>query len=74
MALSQFSKIYNCPDIQAALAQCWPLLGQMAPEAALAKMDHWIRLLYAILYEPDFAFDHVYPTRSAHGALAEARA
>jgi hypothetical protein len=68
-AIAQFRKIYDNPDVNLILADCWetyetslnkpPTLDQL-----MEKVETFLIKLYAIIYSETFKFDHVYPTRS----------
>lgn len=69
--LAQFPKIFDNPDVNYILGDCWDIevnqtqLGsQIKWEELLTKMETIIHKLYSIIYDPQFLFDHVYPTRS----------
>lgn len=68
-ALAQFRKIYDSPDVQLVLAECWDAweVDNKSPptiEQLIVKMEDYLLKVYAIVYSEDFSYDHVYPTRS----------
>ncbi|TNV88020.1 hypothetical protein FGO68_gene1522 [Halteria grandinella] len=68
-AIAQFRKIYDSPDVQLIMAECWEaweLDNKQPPtlEQLIVKMEDYILKIYAIVYSEDFHYDHVYPCRS----------
>jgi len=70
-AIAQFRKIYDNPDVNLILADCWDYyettLCKTGPslDQLLQKMEECLIKLYPIIYSEDFHLDHVYPTRSS---------
>ena len=68
-AIAQFRKIFDNPDVNLILADCWENFettapkGQFTIDELLASMEEFLVKTYAIIYCEDFHFDHVYPTR-----------
>ena len=68
-AIAQFRKIFDNPDVNLILADCWENFETTAPKGhftideLLAGMEEFLVKTYAIIYCEDFHFDHVYPTR-----------
>jgi len=62
LTITQFAKVYDCPEFHLALSECWPLI--VKPGEELATLQTFVAKLYALLYKPALAFEHVYTTRS----------
>ena len=66
LVISQFARVFNNPDMLAALAVCWSL-GAKQPakhDDTQARMRTFITRLYPALYDADLHFDAIYPARS----------
>ena len=72
--IAQFRKVFDNPDVNALLGDCWEaevnqklLQNQQSVnfEALMKKMEEFMTKLYSIIYQSDFCFDHVFPTRSS---------
>ena len=71
LVMVQFPKIYNNPDFQSALSACWsniPLVGPdengVVSNAKLMKLDHFVQMIYSVMFEYNVKLDQIYPTRS----------
>ena len=72
LVMVQFPKIYNSPDFQSALSACWSNVffsGQEAngvvSQAKLSKLDHFVQMIYSVMFEYNVKLDQIYPTRSS---------
>lgn len=76
-AIAQFRRLFDSPDINLLLADCWgdtydqvdltpgaKSANAYSWDMLLAKMEDYLIKAYAIAYSQPFHFDHVYPTRS----------
>jgi hypothetical protein len=68
-AIAQFRKIFDNPDVNLILADCWDAnestaLKSTTLDQMMNKVEDSLLKAYAIIYSEAFHFDHVYPTRS----------
>jgi hypothetical protein len=76
-AIAQFRKIFDNPDVNLLLADCWENYESTAPKGQftvdeyLAALEEFLVKTYAIIYCEGFHFDHVYPTRGANSVDSE---
>ena len=61
--LSQFGKIYDNPDLSAAIAEHWTKMSNSDSEKVVT-MKKIVERLYGLINDVEFGFDHVYPSRS----------
>jgi hypothetical protein len=67
-AIAQFRKIFDNPDVNLFLQDCWENFETTTPKCQftidelLAGIEFLLKT-YAIIYCEDFHFDHFYPTR-----------
>jgi len=74
LVISQFGKIYNNPDMLAAIALCWPNRARTEEDASMQSgMKQFVTRLYPMLFDPNLHFDTVYPTRSSDPMLFKRR-
>lgn len=71
LVISQFSRIYDSPDIMEVISECLPhLLTDTTPTEQLVKlMERSVNRIYGLFTVSELKFDSVYPTRSTHGQL-----
>jgi hypothetical protein len=71
-AIAQVRKIFDSPDVNLILADCWEHYESTAPKGQftvdeyLGALEEFLVKTYAIIYCEGFHFDHVYPTRGAN--------
>ena len=76
-AIAQFRKIFDNPDVNLILADCWENYESTAPKGQfnvdeyLVALEEFLVKTYAIIYCEEFHFDHVYPTRGANSVDSE---
>ena len=71
LVMVQFPKIYNSPDFQAALADCWSGVNFVGSDAEvlsdgkLERLNMFVQRAYSVMFEQSVKLDPVYPTRSS---------
>lgn len=71
LVMVQFPKIYNSPDFQAVLADCWSGTSFAGADAGIvsdAKLERlrlFVHRAYSVMFEHNVKLDPVYPTRSS---------
>ena len=69
LVMVQFPKIYNSPDFLSAIADCWPtainLAGNVFSDERHNQLDFFVRMVFALMFEPGVKLDQIYPTRSS---------
>lgn len=69
--IAQFKKIFDNPDVNNIMGECWDIEvtqvqgQQINLEKLLQKLEEFVGKLYSLIYNPQFHFDHVFPTRSS---------
>ncbi len=68
--IAQFRKIFDNPDVQFLVGDCWDIeiKKQNAAnniELQVKLMEEFMTKLYSIVYSSSFCLEHIFPTRSS---------